>query len=117
MIEEIASDLPEPPDVMILSVGGGGLLCGVVEGMAKVGWEKVPILCMETVGADCFNQAVKTGEIVYLPDITRLVTTGNKMLLLKRVFFLNVKFTYMKARSFLETIRMPSSSLECLSVM
>jgi L-serine/L-threonine ammonia-lyase len=31
----------------------------------------VPIICMETEGADCFNAAVKAGRIVTLPDITR----------------------------------------------
>ena len=63
-----------PPDLIILSVGGGGLLIGAAHGMERIGWNKVPILAMETVGADCFNAAVKAGKIVTLPTITRYVS-------------------------------------------
>lgn len=55
----------------MLSVGGGGLFCGVMEGLDEVGWSSVPVICMETVGADCFNAAVKARDLVTLPDITR----------------------------------------------
>ena len=27
------------PDVVVVAVGGGGLLCGVVQGMHKVDWK------------------------------------------------------------------------------
>lgn len=58
------------PDLVILSVGGGGLLCGAIKGMEKVGWKDVPLLGMETIGADCLNVAVKNDKITTLPDIT-----------------------------------------------
>jgi len=61
---------PSPPDLLILSVGGGGLLIGVAHGMERVGWHNVPILAMETEGANCFNAAVTAGHIVTLPAIT-----------------------------------------------
>jgi len=61
----------DPPDVVILSVGGGGLLIGVSQGMDRVGWSEVPILAMETDGAHCFNAAVKANQLVTLPAITR----------------------------------------------
>ncbi|XP_046907098.1 serine dehydratase-like [Hypomesus transpacificus] len=70
VIREIRACLPVKPGAVVVSVGGGGLLCGVVEGMREVGWGSVPILAMETEGAHCFNAAVKTGRIVTLPDIT-----------------------------------------------
>jgi len=59
------------PDLVILSVGGGGLIIGVSQGMDKVGWGAVPILAMETDGANCFNAAVKANKLVTLPAITR----------------------------------------------
>lgn len=42
MIHEVAKQLPGDavPDAILCSVGGGGLLCGVIEGMNDVGWEK-----------------------------------------------------------------------------
>nr|XP_046164193.1 serine dehydratase-like [Oncorhynchus gorbuscha] len=70
IVREIKASLPSKPGAVVLSVGGGGLLCGVVKGMKEVGWASVPIICMETEGADCFNAAVKAGRIVTLPDIT-----------------------------------------------
>ncbi|XP_052226910.1 serine dehydratase-like isoform X2 [Dreissena polymorpha] len=70
LIEEAAKQLPCKPDVVIVSVGGGGLLNGLFMGMQKVGWGSVPCVAMETRGADSFNAAVKNGKLVTLPDIT-----------------------------------------------
>lgn len=73
LISEVASSLGPAvkPGGVVLSVGGGGLLCGVVQGLKVVGWTDVPVVAVETVGADCFNAAVKAGRIVTLDDITR----------------------------------------------
>jgi len=71
IITESATQLAQKPDVIITCVGGGGLLNGVLQGLSRVGWEDVPVVAMETVGADCFNQSVKAGKIITLPDITR----------------------------------------------
>ncbi|KAM9777479.1 synaptotagmin-14 [Neosynchiropus ocellatus] len=72
MMSEVASSLgpSAKPGVVLLSVGGGGLLCGVVQGLKDVGWSDVPIVAMETVGADCFNAAVNAGKVITLDDIT-----------------------------------------------
>jgi hypothetical protein len=39
MIEEIATDLDVKPDAIFCSVGGGGLLSGVMLGCKMVGWD------------------------------------------------------------------------------
>uniref|UniRef100_A0A8C7XFW9 L-serine ammonia-lyase n=1 Tax=Oryzias sinensis TaxID=183150 RepID=A0A8C7XFW9_9TELE len=72
MIAEIAASLGPgaKPGAVLLSVGGGGLMCGVVQGLRDVGWMDVPIIAMETVGADCFNAAVRAGKLVTLDDVT-----------------------------------------------
>ncbi|KAJ0062749.1 hypothetical protein NL108_004387 [Boleophthalmus pectinirostris] len=72
VITELAGSLGQgvKPGAVVVSVGGGGLLCGVVQGLKSVGWADVPVLAMETVGADCFNAAVKAGKVVTLDDIT-----------------------------------------------
>ena len=75
MIEEIAEDVSVPPDLVVLSVGGGGLLCGVCEGMARVGWDDVPILAVETEGAASFAAARAAGHLVTLDSITSVATT------------------------------------------
>ena len=72
MMAEVAASLGVKPGAVLLSVGGGGLLCGVIQGLKDLGWMDVPVIAMETVGADCFNAAVKAGKVVTLDDITRL---------------------------------------------
>lgn len=74
MIEEIAEQGIKPGAV-VLSVGGGGLLCGVVEGLHAVGWNDVPVVAVETTGADSFAAAVKAGHLVTLDRITSIATT------------------------------------------
>jgi len=71
MIEEVSTQLPCRPDVIVASVGGGGLMNGVLMGLEKVGWSDIPCIAMETVGADCLNASIKAGKLVTLPDITR----------------------------------------------
>ncbi|KAH9524228.1 hypothetical protein Btru_053846 [Bulinus truncatus] len=75
MIVEASQQLPEKPGVVITSVGGGGLCNGVVQGMRKVGWEDVPIVAVETQGADCFDAAIKAGEVITLEAITSVAKT------------------------------------------
>ncbi|KAM9842668.1 serine dehydratase-like [Aulostomus maculatus] len=72
LMQEVAASLGPgvKPGAVLVSVGGGGLLCGVVQGLRDVGWLGVPIIAMETAGADCFNAAVKAGRLVTLDDIT-----------------------------------------------
>ena len=66
-------------DVVICSVGGGGLLAGVVQGLQRNGLAKVPVIAVETAGAASFNAAVLAGELVTLDEITSIATTlGSK---------------------------------------
>ncbi|XP_055861843.1 L-serine dehydratase/L-threonine deaminase-like isoform X2 [Biomphalaria glabrata] len=75
MIVEAAQQMQERPSVVITSVGGGGLCNGIVQGMRQVGWENVPIVAVETQGADCFDAAIKAGEVVNLEAITSVAKT------------------------------------------
>ena len=59
------------PDLVVVSVGGGGLMNGVLEGLHRVGWPDVPLLAMETQGADSLNACVKAGGWVALENISR----------------------------------------------
>lgn len=74
MIHEAAQDGPRP-GAGVVSVGGGGLLIGMLQGMHDVGWADVPVLAVETRGADSFAQSVAAGELVTLDRITSLATT------------------------------------------
>ena len=46
------------PDAVVLSVGGGGLLCGIAHGLKSSGLENIPIVAVETRGAASLNAAM-----------------------------------------------------------
>lgn len=63
------------PDAVVLSVGGGGLLSGVVEGLRRNGWRDVPVVAVETEGAASFRAALKAGRAVELERIMSVATS------------------------------------------
>ncbi|KAF9428375.1 hypothetical protein BGZ94_002593 [Podila epigama] len=76
MIPEIKAQLGDiVPDAIVCAVGGGGLMNGVILGCQEVGWNKVPLLTMETYGANSFQQSILAGKLVTLPKITSIATT------------------------------------------
>jgi L-serine/L-threonine ammonia-lyase len=90
MIDEVvAAGLK--PDLVILSVGGGGLLCGVSEGLARNGLGSVPILAVETAGADSLAAAIKAGRVVELPKITSIAASLGARAVCARAFELTTQ--------------------------
>ncbi|KAM4808607.1 L-serine dehydratase/L-threonine deaminase-like [Rhinophrynus dorsalis] len=75
LVKEMKDSLPTKPGAIALSVGGGGMLCGVVQGLRQVGWDDVPIIAMETKGADSLNAALNAGKLITLPEITSVAKT------------------------------------------
>ncbi|OCK98665.1 tryptophan synthase beta subunit-like PLP-dependent enzyme [Cenococcum geophilum 1.58] len=77
MMHEIKEQMPhgEKPDVVICSVGGGGLFNGVCEGLDALGWSDVQVLATETEGAESLAKSVLAGELVTLPGITSQATS------------------------------------------
>nr|XP_027205562.1 NADH dehydrogenase [ubiquinone] iron-sulfur protein 2, mitochondrial-like [Dermatophagoides pteronyssinus] len=78
IVDEIAEDLDgEIPSIIVTCCGGGGLVCGIVQGIRRQGWEKcTKILAMETEGTHSFNICVKNGgRRTRLDKITSLVSS------------------------------------------
>ncbi len=74
LIEEVAAQGPKP-GVVVVAVGGGGLLCGILDGLRRVGWRDVPVVAVETEGAASFKAAADAGRPVTLESIRSLATT------------------------------------------
>ncbi len=83
LLDEVAEQMrlyhrEAPVDAFVCSVGGGGLLNGVMEGVQRHGryigrqGQTPKVLAMETIGADSLNASVKAGEHITLPGITSL---------------------------------------------
>ncbi|KAF2474886.1 tryptophan synthase beta subunit-like PLP-dependent enzyme [Lindgomyces ingoldianus] len=78
LIDEIASQLPGPsaqPDVVICSVGGGGLFNGVCQGLDDLGMSSTTVLALETDGAQSLNKSLEAGQLITLPGITSQATS------------------------------------------
>ena len=85
LIDEVARSGIRP-DAVVVSVGGGGLLCGLVEGMRQNGWADVPVIAVETEGADSLAQSVRAGRRVELAAITSLAITLGAKKICERAF-------------------------------
>jgi L-serine/L-threonine ammonia-lyase len=80
IIEEVAEQLEwleeDAPDLVICSVGGGGLFNGVVQAIAKrEDWAKTKVLATETAGADSLAYSLDQGELMTLQRITSIATS------------------------------------------
>ncbi|MBI4356483.1 MAG: pyridoxal-phosphate dependent enzyme [Gammaproteobacteria bacterium] len=74
LMEEVKEERFKPGGV-VLSVGGGGLLCGVVAALEKFGWKDIPVIAVETEGAASYKAALDAGKPVALSEIHTLATT------------------------------------------
>lgn len=74
LVAEVA-DEGVVPACVVVAVGGGGLLCGVLQGMDAAGWSDTPVVAVETEGAASFAAAQQAGAPVTLPRIDTLALT------------------------------------------
>lgn len=87
LIDEVAA-AGTKPDAIVLSVGGGGLFCGVVEGLRRNGWQDVPIVAAETAGADALARSLAANERIALDAITSIATSLGARQVCKHAFTL-----------------------------
>ena len=69
-------EVPEELHAMVCSVGGGGLLNGVVQGLDDFYlWHRVDVVAVETKGAESLYKSLQWGELVTLKEITSIATS------------------------------------------
>ncbi len=73
-------------DCVIASVGGGGLLAGIVAGLKRNGLNDVPVIAVETEGAASFHASLKAGERITLPAITSIANSLGARQVAQHVF-------------------------------
>jgi L-serine/L-threonine ammonia-lyase len=88
MIDEVAAT-GNKPDAVLLSVGGGGLLAGVMEGLARNGWGDVSVLAVETHGAASLHAAMQAGQPTALEAVTSIATSLGARQVCNRAFELS----------------------------
>lgn len=104
MISELANQLPAredgdntqfPADVIICSVGGGGLFNGIIHGLSEYNKShpkdgprdsEVDVLAVETEGADSLAFSLQSGEVKSLDAITSIATTLGALCVAPKAF-------------------------------
>ncbi|KAA0910486.1 pyridoxal-phosphate dependent enzyme [Pusillimonas sp. ANT_WB101] len=74
LVDELVSEGVKP-DAIMLSVGGGGLYAGVVEGLRRNNWGDIPVITAETIGTDSLAQSIQQGKRITLDSITSIATS------------------------------------------
>ena len=96
LVDEVSKQLDalgeSAPDVLVCSVGGGGLFNGLMDGIAKLeAWKKTTVLALETAGAESLAQSLKQGKLITLPGITSMATSLGATRVSERTFELATK--------------------------
>ncbi|MCJ1397133.1 catabolic L-serine/threonine dehydratase [Xylographa trunciseda] len=87
MVREMKAQLGgEEPDAVVCSVGGGGLFCGIMEGLRSEGWGGVQVLACETEGAASLRGSLEAGELVSLDAITSIASSLGAKRVARRAF-------------------------------
>lgn len=74
LIDEIAAAGPAP-DAVVVAVGGGGLMCGVAQGLTRNGLADTTILAVETQGAASLARSIEAGGPVTLERIDTIASS------------------------------------------
>lgn len=75
LVDELKEECTTQPDLIILSVGGGGLLNGVVEGLIRNQWTDTHILAVETEGAASLYKSITENNLTCLESISTIATS------------------------------------------
>ncbi|KAH8166608.1 hypothetical protein CIB48_g1597 [Xylaria polymorpha] len=81
LVDELAATKDVDVDAIVCSVGGGGLLNGIMQGVernygaAAAVRRRPTVLAVETAGADSLAASIRAGEHVTIPAITSVATS------------------------------------------
>lgn len=71
IVTEILDQLEAKPDMIVASVGGGGLISGIISAVKNF-TPHTRVAGVETIGANCMSESLAAKRIVELPAITSI---------------------------------------------
>ena len=88
MIDELAKQC-DKPDAIVCSVGGGGLLSGILEGLDRNGWSDVAVIGCGAYGANAFAASMEAGKLTRIPAASSIITCIGAEIVTPRVMELS----------------------------
>ncbi len=74
IVTEVLQQMDESPDLIIASIGGGGLISGIISATKHFS-PNTRVAGVETFGANCMSESLAANKIVTLPAITSICDT------------------------------------------
>lgn len=74
LVDELKTQMPKP-SLIIASIGGGGLISGILEGLNRHNWSDIPVLACETEGTASFAATLRARKLITLPKISGVATS------------------------------------------
>ena len=69
------------PGAIAVAVGGGGLLCGILQGLHAHGLKNIPVIACEVKGAAKLNASLKQGKLASINKVETIATSlGTKVI-------------------------------------
>ena len=59
---------------------------GLVQGLENNGWSDVPLVCMETEGANCLNLAIREDKVVSCGEIASIAKSLGSLTVSQKLF-------------------------------
>lgn len=75
VVEQLGEEKVRKLKGFVCSVGGGGLYCGVVNGLKRNNLNSVPVLAVETEPAPTFSKAIEAKKVVMLESVRTIATS------------------------------------------
>lgn len=74
LVDELVTQC-EKPDAIVVSVGGGGLASGILQGLHRHEWKDVLLFTVETNGAASLAASIKENKLITLPTVDTVATS------------------------------------------
>jgi L-serine/L-threonine ammonia-lyase len=75
LMDELVEEMPDKFGAIVASVGGGGLICGILEGIERHSLYSTRVITSETEGAASFQKAWLQGRPIRLESIDSVATS------------------------------------------
>src|SRR5207248_659955 len=75
LLQEVARQLPHPPDVLFVQMGVGSLAAAMIANLGRLGWP-TEVIGVEPADADCILESLKTDRLEFVPGPHRSLMVG-----------------------------------------